>query len=44
VTVDSNTEIFEISCEESVSYFKHMGTLKKIRHTNGPGLATLTVV
>jgi hypothetical protein len=36
VMVNPNLEIFEMSYEESVSYFKHLKNLEKIRHTNGP--------
>jgi hypothetical protein len=41
--VDSNIEIFEISHEKSVSYFKSLENLGKIRRTNGPGPAKLPV-
>jgi hypothetical protein len=34
--VNSNIDIFEMSYEESVSYFKRLETLQKIRRTNGP--------
>ena len=34
--VAANIDIFEISYEESVSYFKHLENLEKIRRTNGP--------
>jgi hypothetical protein len=33
--VNANIDIFEMSSEESVSYFKRLENLKKIRHTNG---------
>jgi hypothetical protein len=32
--VNANIEIFEMSYEESVSHFKHLENLEKIRHTN----------
>jgi hypothetical protein len=32
---------FKCLYEESVSYFKCLENLEKIRHTNDPGLATL---
>jgi hypothetical protein len=41
--VNANICIFEMSYEESVSYFKRLENLEKIRHTNGLGPATLTV-
>jgi hypothetical protein len=34
-----NIHIFEMSYEESVSYFKLLEDLEKIRHTNDPSLA-----
>jgi hypothetical protein len=40
---NSNIDIFEMSYEESVSYFKHLEKLKKIKGTNGPGPATIPV-
>jgi hypothetical protein len=40
---ESSIDIFEISYEESVSYFKRLENLEKIRHTNGPGPDTLPV-
>jgi hypothetical protein len=36
VMVNANIDIFEMSYEESVSYFKRLENLDKIRHTNGP--------
>jgi hypothetical protein len=36
--VNANIEIFEMSYEESVSYFKCLENLEKIRRTNGPNL------
>jgi hypothetical protein len=41
--VNANIEIFEMSYEESVSYFKHLENLEKIRHTNGPNPSSLPV-
>jgi hypothetical protein len=41
--VNASIDIFEISYEESVSYFKYLENLEKIRHTNGPDPATLPV-
>jgi hypothetical protein len=41
--VNAFIDIFEISYEESVSYFKCLENLEKIRHTNGPGPPTLPV-
>jgi hypothetical protein len=34
--VNSNIDIFEMIYEESVSHFKHLENLEKIRRTNGP--------
>jgi hypothetical protein len=34
--VNANIDTFEMSYEESVSYFKRLENLEKIRHTNGP--------
>jgi hypothetical protein len=34
--VNADIDIFEMSIEESVSYFKHLENLEKIRCTNGP--------
>jgi hypothetical protein len=34
--VNANVDMFEMSYEESVSYFKYLENLEKIRHTNGP--------
>jgi hypothetical protein len=42
-TVDASIDIFEISYEESVSYFKRLKNLEKIRRTNGPNPASLSV-
>jgi hypothetical protein len=41
--VNANIEIFEMSYEESVSYFKRLENLEKIRHTNGPSPVSLPV-
>jgi hypothetical protein len=38
--VNANFDIFEMSSEESVSFFKRLENLEKIRHTNGPVPAT----
>jgi hypothetical protein len=34
--VNANIDILEMTYEESVSYFKHLENLEKIRRTNGP--------
>jgi hypothetical protein len=34
---------FELSCGESISWFKRLENLEKIKRTNGPGPANLTV-
>jgi hypothetical protein len=41
--VNANIEISEISYEESVSYFKCLKNMEKIRHTNIPAPDTLPV-
>jgi hypothetical protein len=41
--VNANIDIFEMSNEESVSYFKRLENLEKIRHTNGPNPSSLPV-
>jgi hypothetical protein len=33
---NANIDIFEMTYEESASYFKHLENLEKIRLTNGP--------
>jgi hypothetical protein len=39
---DANIDIFGMSYEESVSYFKYLENLEKIRRTtNGPNLSSL---
>jgi hypothetical protein len=39
--VNENIDIFEISYEESVSYFKFLENLEKITCTNGPNPSSL---
>jgi hypothetical protein len=41
--VNKNIDIFEMTYEESVSYFKILENLEKIRHTNGPNPSSLPV-
>jgi hypothetical protein len=41
--VNANIDIFEMTYEESVSYFKRLENLEKIRHTNGPNPSSLPV-
>jgi hypothetical protein len=41
--LNENIDIFEMSYEESVSYFKRLENLEKIRHTNGPNPSSLPV-
>jgi hypothetical protein len=41
--VNANIDIFEISYEESVSYFKCLENLEKIRPTNGLHPSSLPV-
>jgi hypothetical protein len=41
--VDENIDIFEMSYEESVSYFKRLENLEKIRLTNGSNPFSLLV-
>jgi hypothetical protein len=41
--VDTNIDIFEMSYEESVSYFKRLENLEKIRGTNGPNPFSLPI-
>jgi hypothetical protein len=41
--VNANIDIFEMNYEESVSYFKRLENLEKIRHTNGPNPSSLPV-
>jgi hypothetical protein len=39
--VNANIDIFEMTYEESVSFFKHLENLEKIRRTNGPNPSSL---
>jgi hypothetical protein len=41
--VNANIDIFEMTYEESVSYFKRLENLEKIKRTNGPNPASLPV-
>jgi hypothetical protein len=41
--VKANIDIFEMSYEESVSHFKSLENLEKIRHTNGANPSSLPV-
>jgi hypothetical protein len=41
--VNANIDIFEMTYEESVSYFKRLENLEKIRCTNGPNPSSLPV-
>jgi hypothetical protein len=41
--VNAIIDIFEMSYEESVSYFKHLENLEKIRRTNGPNPTSLPI-
>jgi hypothetical protein len=41
--VNANIDIFEMFCEESVSYFKRLENLEKIRRTNSPNPSSLPV-
>jgi hypothetical protein len=41
--VNANIDIFEMSYEESMSYFKRLENLEKISHTNGPNPSLLPV-
>jgi hypothetical protein len=41
--VNANIDIFEMSYKESVSYFKRLENLEKIRRTNGPNPSSLPV-
>jgi hypothetical protein len=40
---NANIDIFEMSYEESVSYFKRLENLEKIRRINGPNPSSLSV-
>jgi DNA-binding GntR family transcriptional regulator len=39
--VNANIDIFEMSYEESVTYFNHLESLEKIRCTNSPNPSSL---
>jgi hypothetical protein len=41
--VNANIDIFERTYEESVSFFKRLENLEKIRRTNGPNSSSLPV-
>jgi hypothetical protein len=41
--VNANIDIFEMTYEESVSYFKRLESLENIRRTNGPNPSSLPV-
>jgi hypothetical protein len=41
--VNANIDIFEMSYEESVSNFKRLENLEKIRCTNGPIPSSITI-
>jgi hypothetical protein len=41
--VNANIDILEMFYEESVSYFKRLENLEKIRRTNCPNLSSLPV-
>jgi hypothetical protein len=41
--VNAKIDIFEMTYEESVSYFKRLENLEKIRRTNGPNPSSLPV-
>jgi hypothetical protein len=41
--VNANIDIFEISCERSAPYFKHLENLEKLRHINGANPSSLPV-
>jgi hypothetical protein len=41
--VNANIDIFEMTYEESVSYFKRLENLEKIRRTNSPNPSSLPV-
>jgi hypothetical protein len=40
--VNAKIDIFEMTYEESVSYFKRLENLENIKHTNGPNPSSLT--
>jgi hypothetical protein len=41
--VNANIDIFEMTYEESVSYFKRLENLEKIRRYNGPNYSSLPI-
>jgi hypothetical protein len=41
--VNANIDIFEMSYQESVSNFKRLENLEKVKRTNGPNLSSLPV-
>jgi hypothetical protein len=41
--VDANIDIYEMNYEESVSYFKCLENLEKIRRFNGPNPSSLPI-
>jgi hypothetical protein len=41
--VNAKIDIFEMTYEESVSYFKRLENMEKIRRTNGPNSSSLPV-
>jgi hypothetical protein len=43
VMVNANIDIFEMSYEQSLSYFKRLENLEKIKRTNGPNPSSLPV-
>jgi hypothetical protein len=43
VMFNSNIDIFKMSYEESVSYFKNLQNLEKIRHINSASPSTLPI-
>jgi hypothetical protein len=43
VVVNAKIDIFEMFHEESVTYFKNLENLEKIRCTNGPNHSSLPV-
>jgi hypothetical protein len=43
VIVNANIDIFEMSFEETVSSFKHLENLEKIKRTNSPNPSSLPV-
>jgi hypothetical protein len=41
--VNASIDIFEMSYEESISYFKRLENLEKISHTNNPNPSSLPI-